>query len=955
MSFVARAIRVRPGEGRIAGLLVGVMFVSSASVAIGESGIDGLFFARVGTRSLPLMYLLQAGATFVVLLGLAGAFTRLGRRRTYLGAPVVLAATLVLERVILVTDVRWIYPVLWVTVPVGMLVQGTYVWGVAGAVTDTRQAKRLFPLFAAGGILGSVAGGLATRAIAASLGAQNLGLVWAGGLVAALVGIRMTLGPAPSARARRRVARRTPSALREVTQALAYVRRSRLLVWMTAAAVLFSVLYYSLYLPYAAAATQRYPNADALAGFFGVFWAAVTGAAFLVSIFGANRLFARVGVAAIVVVLPVLYAGAFATVLIVSGFVAIVGVRFVTVLWLQGVASPGWETLINVVPESRRDQTRAFINGGPTQAGTAIAGLVALVGRDVLSPRQFAAVGLVAALLTAAVAIAIRRAYAGALLDALRAGRPQLFRGVTGLPTADGTTDAGAIHALTLALGDPDVHVRRLAFGLLAGAEPGDRPAELRAGVTDSDPHVRAIVARTLDPATVADRDALLELMRDADPRVVAAAAARALGGADAGVALERIRSLMENADNGVRAAAAEELRSARGGEAAGLAAARLADAAPVVRAAALATLAELDPQRGRAAAVAAIRDPDPAVRTAAGRALGASGAAALDDVLDALMDPASADGGAEAVRTIEAPEAAERIRAFAAAVAVDAARYREAAIGLAADGPASRLLADMLLDRARRTGRSAMWALTIVTADREAAETAIENLDGDATQVAAALETLESTVDRHLVAPLLALWEPVPAARVAGTDAAFRIAAEDDDPLIRATAELVLNQRRGGTMTGSTPALSLVERVLHLGAIPLLADLTPSDLERVAAFAEERTYTTGETIAAEGELGAELHVVVEGEVAVVRDGPGGEIELARRTSGEVIGEMSIITRGPRVASLIAVGDVRTVTIGRREFESLLRERPDVALAVMRTLANRVAEYSRAEGGPSVR
>jgi CRP-like cAMP-binding protein len=88
--------------------------------------------------------------------------------------------------------------------------------------------------------------------------------------------------------------------------------------------------------------------------------------------------------------------------------------------------------------------------------------------------------------------------------------------------------------------------------------------------------------------------------------------------------------------------------------------------------------------------------------------------------------------------------------------------------------------------------------------------------------------------------------------------------------------------------------------------------------------------------------------------VRVVRDGARGEIEVTRRRGGDVIGELSLITREPRVASLVAAGDVRTIRIGHREFESLLRERPDVAMAVMRMLAFRVAERTRAEGGVDV-
>ena len=117
-----------------------------------------------------------------------------------------------------------------------------------------------------------------------------------------------------------------------------------------------------------------------------------------------------------------------------------------------------------------------------------------------------------------------------------------------------------------------------------------------------------------------------------------------------------------------------------------------------------------------------------------------------------------------------------------------------------------------------------------------------------------------------------------------------------------------------------------------------------PADLERVAAIAEERGYVDDETIAAQGELGDELHIVVDGVVRVVQEHQGADRELARRATGDAVGEMSLITHKPRIASLVASGPTRTLRIKRREFESMLRERPGVALAVMRELAQRVSE-----------
>src|SRR5204862_3045755 len=112
----SRALRIREGEGRTVATVVALMFVSMAAIAVGESGIDALFFDRIGTHALPLMYLLQAGATFVAMLGLTGILGRLGPRHTYMTAPVALGVVVLAERAGLLTEVRWIYPVLWVTI-----------------------------------------------------------------------------------------------------------------------------------------------------------------------------------------------------------------------------------------------------------------------------------------------------------------------------------------------------------------------------------------------------------------------------------------------------------------------------------------------------------------------------------------------------------------------------------------------------------------------------------------------------------------------------------------------------------------------------------------------------------------------------------------------------------------------------------------------------------------------
>jgi CRP-like cAMP-binding protein len=144
---------------------------------------------------------------------------------------------------------------------------------------------------------------------------------------------------------------------------------------------------------------------------------------------------------------------------------------------------------------------------------------------------------------------------------------------------------------------------------------------------------------------------------------------------------------------------------------------------------------------------------------------------------------------------------------------------------------------------------------------------------------------------------------------------------------------------------------LSLLERVLFLRRVPLFADLSPADLKHIAEVASEHAYPDGEVIAEQGEPGEEMHIVVAGEIRVVVGGgaePGHEV--ARRGSGEYVGEMAILGEATRMASLVCTDSVRTLSLDRRSFERILRERPDVSLGVMRVLSDRLRE---AHAGPS--
>lgn len=140
---------------------------------------------------------------------------------------------------------------------------------------------------------------------------------------------------------------------------------------------------------------------------------------------------------------------------------------------------------------------------------------------------------------------------------------------------------------------------------------------------------------------------------------------------------------------------------------------------------------------------------------------------------------------------------------------------------------------------------------------------------------------------------------------------------------------------------------LSLMDRILFFKKVPLFAGLSPTDLKQVAAISEEVFFADGDVLAEQGEPGEEMYVIVSGEVRICILKDGHPVEVVRRTMGEYVGELAVVNREPRIATLIASGDVHTLCINRESFEGLLRERPEVSLVVIKVLSKRLKEATK--------
>ncbi len=979
MNRVAQFLSLRSGESRMASLTIGVMLLTSIGAALGGTGIETLFFTRFGVDYLPYMFVGLGITSMIMSFGVTVLLSRVPKQVLYVAVPLLVSILLVLARFALFTGFAWLYPVLWLGKEVLNILIGIVIWGIAGVVCDTRQAKRLFPLFNASRILGQVIGGFVTGLLVVSIGTENLLLVWAGALILAFLLSRALLTRqvvnfAPEKKSRRK----QPTLMQEMQRGFQYVRSSPLMTWIAFSTIFFSILYFSISLPFSRAATTQYIDEDSLASFLGLFNGVSTAAAFLVSLFLTNKLFSRFGIMACILALPVIYLIGFGGLVLLPVFAFIVAFRFVQMLWLSGVGDPAWQAMFNVVPPEKRDQVRTFISGVPEQAGTFIAGSILIIGEKALQPHQLYLIGLFAAACCSYIIYRARRGYNHALIEALRAGHPHLFYSEE-QPFGGFHQDADAVQTALAGLHDPDPIVRRVSAEILGHLSLPESTIPLVDGLSDVDSNVRAACLRALAQSKATS--ALLDIaasLSDPEPdvRFEAVSALSTLSTSSRGLTrylapllddpdaristraaislllvdptFEEAKSYLRNAaafgDVGARLHAIQAMGEWRDPQAFDFLCAELYDLGEPskIRCAAAESLVRLNPTRSLPYLFEMLDDKDDSFRNTLARLLGTMGEIAQESLLAALYEQGKEDGALIALAYMPLPPS-KPILGFARAEVSRAEEYDALMRGVSSQSTneAMSLLADSLHKKSHAHGIRALKAIGLL-GDRDAMNTAIENLQmPDTSQRANVMEALESISARwrDTLQPLMKLWEEEGEER-APFD--WERLLSDDDEWIHECA--VFAKEYGETKMDTLATLSLMDRILFLRRVPLFAALSPADLKQLAVIATEEVFAAGDVIAYEGEQGDAMFVIISGEVRVCLMKDGHEVEVARRASGEYVGELSIITREPRIATLIASGDVRTLSIDHKSFEGLIRERPDVSLVVIRVLSQRLKE-----------
>ena len=139
---------------------------------------------------------------------------------------------------------------------------------------------------------------------------------------------------------------------------------------------------------------------------------------------------------------------------------------------------------------------------------------------------------------------------------------------------------------------------------------------------------------------------------------------------------------------------------------------------------------------------------------------------------------------------------------------------------------------------------------------------------------------------------------------------------------------------------------------IRDLRTFPLLSTLSDEDLARLAGVMKEKTFPAGSEILREGETGDEMYLLLDGSVDVLKKTLYGDIYVTASLEGSYhcsFGEMALIDRGKRSATLQAKTDCRTLCLAYEDFHCICKDDPRVGLELLMSITSTLVRNLRTE------
>jgi sulfate permease, SulP family len=129
----------------------------------------------------------------------------------------------------------------------------------------------------------------------------------------------------------------------------------------------------------------------------------------------------------------------------------------------------------------------------------------------------------------------------------------------------------------------------------------------------------------------------------------------------------------------------------------------------------------------------------------------------------------------------------------------------------------------------------------------------------------------------------------------------------------------------------------------LPLERLPLLSDFTVDQIACLRNWLEPMAWPAGQVVFHSGDPGSSLYLVTKGRASVHIRHDGGDIRLVTFAPGAVFGELALLDRGPRSATITADEDLKAFGLSEASFAVLCQQQPDLAIKLLTALGRELS------------
>lgn len=1043
-----------------------LLFIVRSGATILTNYGDAVFLKRYGVEYLPIVNMMNAVATVVVMGFVAGVMQQMSGSALLIRMFLASGITMAVIRALIPLEVDLIYPLLFMLKAQFEVILALLFWNLANDLFNTQQAKRLFPLLTAGGVVGQILASFGTPWFARTLSFDNILLAYfllclGGAATVYFMALRFPMLLSGGGK-KTKGPKKKASMMAEMRQVWPMVKDSTLVKIMVLLTFVPNVVIPILNYQFNYAVNEQFTSEEALLEFFG-YMRGVLNIISLVLLLFVGKIFGRWGLPVALMFHPFNYILAFLSFLFRFDVFSALYARMSTQILRTSINAPATAVLSGLFPASYRAMVRPFLRGTVVRIGLFIGSTLILISDSLFHPRYLSFVALPFIFVWLTVPFWLKRRYTDILTDLVAGDMSDiksmeaediqhLFRDPamreklradfirTGpeeslwfgqlLKTVNDTQlDRLVLDKLDNETSKIDAQVQIQLMELLSKVDDASAVEVLGKIAINQAPEQQVAAISTLvrlAPVALRDQVDLASLINTSSPEVRGQAAA-ALLPSDPNHYRTLIQAWIDSEDHDVRLAGV--IAAGASGDpafVASLAAQLQRESHSRPRAAVLEALRQIDPPELNLLAEPDLLHKSPEVREAAIAALRISDKASLKKIIPLLGDSSLAviqqakaqiiaapyQDGKQLIRALSTPRRQVREEIFKILDLLDikdldVVRFvrdqTEGAYKYLFEAQAASTLRecperDLLQQHLRQQGQLQVENIirVLATQDTSGKMRIVSRglLSADARQKANSEEALADLLDKaiaRIIIPLIdaspldqklaagkkyfklnpfeggpadfiqhllasKIWvtralalETAAACEISGVDPGRLAAAgaDGENEYVRRAAQRLERQRKdeaNNEETNMAGPIAISEQILLLKRIDIFAGLSITELSAIAAITEQVDHEPEARVINQGDSGGDtLYLIISGRVAVLkyRD-DGTEMELDQMTSGDYFGEMSLFENAKRSASIVTREDTRLLFLHKQDFTDMVREYPQIALAICNALSGRI-------------